>query len=265
MNIPRYDFCKENKSLLIQFMKKARENRSNKFCNAKTYSEMSKILPMENMKLFMDNEIPVIDITQSDEENSETDIVGNYSDMRMNPQLEDTLEQSLRNMNETTSEDILYAIRENLETENILSATVIFNLHKPNIDLDGIFSFLSKDLSLEEVLHFGLSLNSAIVNNDMIIICYIRHLLLKKLSIEYSDQLQSSLNDFCKRYPNILKDEITNSLNNTTKYPKVLLQFLDGLTAEFKSTVLKVCLMRMRRLYNLELFILQSILIFCID
>nr|XP_023023014.1 uncharacterized protein LOC111511231 [Leptinotarsa decemlineata] len=148
-------------------------------------------------------------------------------------------EQSLQNMNETTSDDILYAIKENLETENILSTSVISHLHNSHVNLESIFSHLTGVLNVEEVLHFGSSLKSEVVNND-IISCYVRHLLLKKLSEEFSEQLQSTFNEFCKKYPSILKVEISSILMNTKEScSKVFLQFLDGLADEFKSSILK--------------------------
>lgn len=46
MNIPRYEFSKENTNYLLEFLKTAKEMKSSSFCNLNEYANLKKILPL---------------------------------------------------------------------------------------------------------------------------------------------------------------------------------------------------------------------------
>ncbi|CAH1162981.1 unnamed protein product [Phaedon cochleariae] len=239
MNIPRYEFRKENKALLAEFLKKSEEYKSNKFCNLQEHDRLTNILPVnEHLKELLIEE--VVDITQSDGDISE----GHSENLQaLDISIEDVFnapESSQRILNETTIDDITYAIKENLETEKCLSASVIGTLHKSDLNLEDVFLNLSNELNYEEVLNLGLSLNSALIGDDRIISHFIKYLLLKQLAVEFSDQFQSIYNEFCQRYSNILMEELTNVILNTkTDYTRVFLQYLNESETNFKSKLFR--------------------------
>lgn len=83
--------------------------------------------------------------------------------------------------NLTTIEDVTYAIKENLDNENYLPASVINQLYNLE-NLEGLFISLSKELNFQEVTEFGKSLISNDIKNDSIVAFYVRYLLLDKAS-----------------------------------------------------------------------------------
>lgn len=61
-----------------------------------------------------------------------------------------------------------------------------------------------------------------------------------QLALEYSDKLQDNLNIFCIKYPEILTEELSNYiLSSSDNYSRATLQFIDGLSVEFKNKLLR--------------------------
>ncbi|KAJ8932901.1 hypothetical protein NQ318_023202, partial [Aromia moschata] len=99
-------------------------------------------------------------------------------------------------------DDIINSIKEHLETKKFISSSILNNLNESEIN-EEIFVALT-DLNSEQVFNFGNSLQTTRINNEVIISYYIRYLLVKKLTSEYSEQLQTILCEFSAKYSNII-------------------------------------------------------------
>ncbi|XP_028132618.1 uncharacterized protein LOC114328068 isoform X1 [Diabrotica virgifera virgifera] len=231
MNFPRYEFCEENKSLLQAFIKKANQCKSNIHCNHKEYNRLSKILPLAPLSDKYGEAKEVITISDSDEDcQNDNEITS----------LCKTINESLRPLNETVADDITYAIKEILETEKCLNASLISDLHSSKLNLDNIFQQLFKELGYESIIDFGQSLRSNVISNDNIILVYVKYLLLPQLELEYSDRSQENLNEFCNKYSDIVSERLSDHLLICDdKYSRSLLQFVDGLSEQFKVKMFK--------------------------
>ncbi|XP_028132619.1 uncharacterized protein LOC114328068 isoform X2 [Diabrotica virgifera virgifera] len=151
-----------------------------------------------------------------------------------------TINESLRPLNETVADDITYAIKEILETEKCLNASLISDLHSSKLNLDNIFQQLFKELGYESIIDFGQSLRSNVISNDNIILVYVKYLLLPQLELEYSDRSQENLNEFCNKYSDIVSERLSDHLLICDdKYSRSLLQFVDGLSEQFKVKMFK--------------------------
>ncbi|XP_057665752.1 uncharacterized protein LOC130899659 isoform X2 [Diorhabda carinulata] len=228
MNFPRYEFCEENKPLLLNFIKLAKQNKLNPHCNLDEYKKLSKILPLTNAFNTSNEFSEIISISDSDEEH--------YNEIDINS-LHVTLKNTEKTLNDTVT-DLTYAIKEILETEKQLTLSIINDLHKPSLDLETLFKQLQEELNSEEIIAFGTSLNSNFIKNNAIISTYIKYLLIPQLTLDYSDQCQLNLNNISYQYPDILSDELCSYLLNPTEGYRNL-QFLESLSPDFKTKLLR--------------------------
>ncbi|XP_056633841.1 uncharacterized protein LOC130443295 [Diorhabda sublineata] len=228
MNFPRYEFCEENKPLLLNFIKLAKQNKLNPHCNLDEYKKLSKILPLANAFNTSNEFSEIISISDSDEEH--------YNEIDINS-LHVTLKNTEKTLNDTVA-DLTYAIKEILETEKQLTLSIINDLHKPSLDLETLFKQLQEELNSEEIIAFGTSLNSNFIKNNAIISTYIKYLLIHQLTLDYSDQCQLNLNNISYQYPDILSDELCSYLLNPTEGYRNL-QFLESLSPDFKTKLLR--------------------------
>lgn len=87
-------------------------------------------------------------------------------------------------MNETTVEDLTYAIKEVLDNDKCLTEGIV-NQMQTTENLESSFILLSKELNYKEVTDFGKALMLSDVNDASIISYYIKYLLLEKVCISY--------------------------------------------------------------------------------
>ncbi|KAJ8926995.1 hypothetical protein NQ314_020556 [Rhamnusium bicolor] len=241
MNKLRYEFSEENRRYLLHFLKVANEQKSNNHCNINEYKTFKTLFPLDNkfendLDDYISKQNTIIDITESDE-----DSVENVFEqlLQQNLPLDENLEKCEQNLSQSIIDDITYSIKENLETQKCLSSSVLCHLEDSNVNQDAIFSLLSEQLNFEEVLNFGISLKSIPVGSNLLVSYYFRYLLIKKLTLDYSDQLQEVLNEFSVKYSDILLEELTKTLLSTESQSKVFLQFVTGLNTDFKTKMFR--------------------------
>lgn len=122
----------------------------------------------------------VVDLTADEEEIQNTDEI-QVNSLTYSPP--ENFESS-SDINFTSIEDVTYAIKENLDNENYLPASIINQLHNLE-NLEGLFISLSKELNLQEVTEFGKSLISNNINNESIVAYFVKYLLLEKVKCLY--------------------------------------------------------------------------------
>ncbi|CAH1108225.1 unnamed protein product [Psylliodes chrysocephalus] len=254
MNVPRYEFCEENKQLLLNFIKKSNKCKSNVNCNIAAHNNLSNVLPLKQILDKLSEETEIIDIVDSDEEQLNAEEANEF--------VSQILQNSIQPFNETVADDISDAIKEILQSKKTAADHVISDLHKHNLDLVNIFKQLFEELSFENVIDLGILLSSHSITNDEIILSYVRHMLIKQLALEYSDKLQDNLNIFCIKYPEILTEELSNYiLSSSDNYSRATLQFIDGLSVEFKNKLLRNFVLNCKSLEEYHLAILDILLV----
>lgn len=96
----------------------------------------------------------------------------NVEEIINNTQLPSNLDTEIQTTNNSTIDDTLYSIKENLQIQDNLPHSILNNL---NCDQHVIFDMLA-ELNFEEVLKFGISLNITNTYNNSIVFYYIKYL-----------------------------------------------------------------------------------------
>lgn len=124
-----------------------------------------------HLKEYIDNSNKVIDLTIDEITSNEQNIeIASYS-----PKSSESPP-----INETTIEDVTYAIKETLENEKCLTDGIVNQLHSID-NLEDLFKSLSRELNFQEVSDFGKALVSTNITNEFIIAFYIKYLLLEEV------------------------------------------------------------------------------------
>ncbi|CAG9858064.1 unnamed protein product [Phyllotreta striolata] len=233
IRVPRYEFCEENKPLLMSFIKKANQYKSNPFCNLNTHHSLSKILQMTNVSDESPEVTDTIDLTSDNEDEIDTIITQILED---DPQPLDKI-----------VDDVASTIKEILQNKSNETCNEMPNLNDSNLDLDAIFNKLSEDLTVENSVDLGIMMIS-LYNKEEVIKAYIKHILIKQLLAEHSDRLQNNLNTFCVNYPSVLQEELTRHLLDSSNYSNAVLKFLNALPRQFRDKLLRNLLLTIKNL-----------------
>ncbi|CAH1364629.1 unnamed protein product [Tenebrio molitor] len=254
MSVPRYTFSKEVEPELVNFLKVAEKQKSNKKCKLRSHEVWSKLLALdpnliqklkecENV-----NTIPTIDLCSQEEtevparpENENVEVISQASD-------------------KFAISDVAFGIKENLETQNDLSKIAKDNLSKyVSTELEELFDMLNQTLSSEEIFYLGNSLQSIVSNVLINIFCH--HLLIPRIKKEYCDKILMLLDQFSSSYATILNEEFVSIMTKLKEEEtKMCLQYLKKLNPNFQSALVRDFILAVKTLNDNHLIIIQSLL-----
>jgi hypothetical protein len=254
MSVPRYTFSKEVEPELVNFLKVAEKQKSNKKCNLRSHEVWSKLLALdpnliqklkecENV-----NTIPTIDLCSQEEtevpappENENVEVISQASD-------------------KFAISDVAFGIKENLETQNDLSKIAKDNLSKyVSTELEELFDMLNQTLSSEEIFYLGNSLQSIVSNVLINIFCH--HLLIPRIKKEYCDKILMLLDQFSSSYATILNEEFVSIMTKLKEEEtKMCLQYLKKLNPNFQSALVRDFILTVKTLNDNNLIIIESLL-----
>ncbi|VEN35472.1 unnamed protein product [Callosobruchus maculatus] len=231
-----YQFCKENKKHLLEFLKTASENQSSS-CDKEQYRLFQRMFPMDHtlkneLREYLHKPVEVIDITQSENGDEEIDIslelISNHEDMNTSSKA-----------NQSTVDDLTYAVKECLANQKFIENSVLNNLQSPSLDTEQVFKDLLQILNHKEVINLGTSIITSSITNELVVVYYIRYLLIKQMGYEISESLLNLVKDFSINYADVLSDELTAYLSNTGNNLKTSLQFIEKGSNDFKNKILR--------------------------
>ncbi|XP_064211752.1 uncharacterized protein LOC103313595 isoform X2 [Tribolium castaneum] len=190
--IPRYQFAKESEPALINFIKVAKEQATNRNCDLEKATLWQTILPLveecKNANETQPKSPPVINLC-SDED----------TEIAPPPQVEPkTCDQKALN-------DIVCTIKDNVEIENDLPDNVTEYLAKcATTDLAKIFQMLEDSLTSDGIFYLGVSLQN-ISGDPVRLFCH--HLLMPLTKKTCCDKIVNLLEQFSSKYPIIINEE----------------------------------------------------------
>ncbi|CAH1958670.1 unnamed protein product [Acanthoscelides obtectus] len=236
LNNLRYKFCKENNKHLLEYLKTASEHQRSSSCNHEQHRLFQELYPMDSalkneLSKYLHKPVDVIDITLSEDgdENIDESLESN----------QDSTNNISTKLNQTTIDDLIYAIKECLGNQTYLDSSILNNLQSSSLETYHVFKDLSQVLNHKEAINLGISLISSSVSSELLIEHYIHHLLIKELSLEFSEGLLNLINDVSLNHEDILIQELTTYLSNTEDNLKISLQFLERVNNDLKSKLLR--------------------------
>lgn len=126
------------------------------------------------MRKHLEYRCEIIDITISDDEVENNEQLLNLEN--------DNEDIEIKNLNQTTVDDIVFSIKESLETDKNIPLPVLNNLQSSYMNIDDVFSILADKLNHEEVINLGSSIKEVTLTNELVISYYIRYLLIREVS-----------------------------------------------------------------------------------
>ncbi|XP_060524492.1 uncharacterized protein LOC132700916 [Cylas formicarius] len=269
MDIWRHKFSQESRIDLLEFLSLAIEMKTdNANCDLKEYERLKNLFTLDcdtksHLKSYVHNNKTCIDICLSDEDgyNNVTETHSKTS----NSQVANTIEEVLLSQPNVSTEDVVYAIKENLVMKGTLPNGVLQNLSKANCGvLEKVFKALADILNMEEVRYLWLSLLDYTGIEDRVVRVCLNLLLLTKVKLEYSEETQNIFSRLGVKHYAILKKQLVNELQELKSQKldqaRILLQYISHMSNNFKTDLFREFIFNCDKLHPNYIPVIETLL-----
>ncbi|KAL1506873.1 hypothetical protein ABEB36_006155 [Hypothenemus hampei] len=232
MSCPTSSWSENTKPDLINFLKLANQNKTNKYCNIEEYNRLKKFFPLdEEIKKTLSTTEPIdyIDITNSDEENICSNVIV--------PPINEIKDCST---NETTS-NFKELIMDYLRVEENIPETLFEEILKLSHETrEELFQSLVKEISLEELGTFWNSFNIRRNIRECIIKNFINTLFLPMIKQKHTYVMGIIFKELSEYNKTDLKSTLIQEFTKEkdVKIIHILLQYVGELRCDFRSALL---------------------------
>lgn len=269
MNVPTYSYSCNIKNDLLRFLQEANIAKNDLFCNYTYYDQIKTLIPLgddikHDLKLYMANINVCIDISQSDDETEQNCEVTRDNVQDLVNETTCYLTNSSQELSKTKISDIIDSINDTLSIQSHVSSITINKLTElADSDIDEIFSSLTTHLSVEDIENFWKSIINSNIDNDCIILCYVKYLFLPKVMEEFTDELQNIFFTLIHKYTIITRNELVEVLlkiGEKKETNRVIQQYIGMLENDVKKDILRDVIHACDRLYPSYIAIIDGLL-----